>query len=221
MLGGDAEAGGLTRFEPGSEIWGLVQVAPDSDVKCSHLWVRVDWHTEGRGDRDGARVGEMDLFQGTLQKGVAVSHEFRFLLPREPWSYAGHYVNIVWELEVDVDVPWSVNPRSRQPFVMAPSAAGAIAAGSPSTGALPAGAPPGTDPGPKFDLWLISIGAQPQDVAAAIRELLPQFDMKQLLLSAGSQPVALLSRVSEKTAQGARARLEMAGASVEVRPSGS
>ena len=60
------------------------------------------------------------MFQGTLRAGFPSMHDFHFDLPREPWSYAGHYVNIVWEIFVDVDVPWARNPRHSQPLVMVP-----------------------------------------------------------------------------------------------------
>ena len=119
-LGGGTPEDGLQRYEPGAEIWGLLQVAVDSEVKCNHLRVHLQWHTEGRGDRDEGRIAEDDVFQGVLTPGPPFTREFRFLLPLEPWSYAGHYVNIVWEIAVDVDVPWSKNPRHSQPFVVRP-----------------------------------------------------------------------------------------------------
>jgi hypothetical protein len=119
-LRGGEKDGDTAHYLPGEKVSGTAQVIPDGDVRCNHLYVRLQWHTEGRGDRDTEKIAEVDVFQGTLNAGVPSVHEFSFALPREPWSYAGHYVNVVWEIAVDVDVPWSVNPRHSQPFVMSP-----------------------------------------------------------------------------------------------------
>jgi hypothetical protein len=119
-LQGAAEDGGVPHYQPGQDLRGTVQVTPDADVRCNHLYVRLQWHTEGRGDRDQEKIAEVDLFQGTLRADGPWGSDFRFALPREPWSYAGHYISLVWEIAVDVDVPWSVNPRHSQPFVLAP-----------------------------------------------------------------------------------------------------
>lgn len=120
VLQGGEEEEGLRRYEPGEAMHGRVEVVPQAEVQCRHLFVRLRWHTEGKGDRDQAKVGEVDLFQGLLQAQRPYAFEFSLPLPKEPWSYAGHYVNIVWEVEVELDVPWAVNPRHRQPFILAP-----------------------------------------------------------------------------------------------------
>jgi hypothetical protein len=119
-LRGGQDEGGLMLYQPGQRVRGTVQLIPDSgDLNCKHIFVRLQWHTEGRGDRDQQCIAQLDVFQGTLQARIPTTYDFAFMLPREPWSYAGHYVNIVWEIEVEVDVPWAVNLRRSQPFVMA------------------------------------------------------------------------------------------------------
>ena len=94
-LQGGEGADGMLRYEPGDDVWGTVQVTPNADLECHHLYIRLQWHTEGRGTRDQGKLGELDVFQGTLSAGVSSAHEFRFTLPHEPWSYAGHYINII------------------------------------------------------------------------------------------------------------------------------
>ncbi len=120
LFRGGEQEGELMRFEPGSYLEGSVEVIPENEVRCNHLYVRLQWHTEGRGDRDDATAAEQDLFQGTLKTGMPNSYDFRLPLPLQPWSYAGHYVNIIWAVAVDVDVPWAINPRYSQPFILAP-----------------------------------------------------------------------------------------------------
>lgn len=116
--------GSIPRYLPGANVSGIVRVTAIGGAKCNHLWVKLKWQTEGRGDRDENVLHTIDVHQGELPGGVAREFPFRFELPRDPWSYAGHYINIVWGIEVDVDVPWSGNPRAFAPFAMAPAWAG-------------------------------------------------------------------------------------------------
>lgn len=69
---------GLVRFRPNEQMSGEVILRPDGDITCNHLWVRLQWHTEGRGDRDREKVAELDLFQGHLKGGM--EHSFPFAL---------------------------------------------------------------------------------------------------------------------------------------------
>lgn len=119
-LSGGETTGTLTRYRPGETIRGEVLVIPDGDLRCNHLRARLKWHTEGRGDRDQETVAEADLFQGTLPAGMPRQYPFAFELPRQPWSYAGKYINIIWQIEVVIDVPMAKDPTHRQPFILAP-----------------------------------------------------------------------------------------------------
>ncbi|MEJ2550470.1 MAG: hypothetical protein P8Z42_10845 [Anaerolineales bacterium] len=120
LQGGEAD-GVFLRFKPGETMQGSVQVTPQRDMNCRHLLVRLIWQTEGRGDRDHGVGGEIDLFQGKLQAGTPRYHSFHFRLPDEPWSYAGHYINIVWRVEVSIDLAMTVDPRAAKPFILVPA----------------------------------------------------------------------------------------------------
>ena len=119
LAGGEIE-GDLRRYAPGEEIAGTATITTDSDLTCNHLYVRLQWHTEGRGDRDDQNVAELDIYQGTLSPGAPITHDFRFTLPPSPWSFAGHYVTIVWAIQISIDVPMARDPVHYQPFVLAP-----------------------------------------------------------------------------------------------------
>jgi hypothetical protein len=119
LRGGECDAG-IALYEPGDEIAGTAEIEVDQDVECRSLWVRLIWHTEGRGDQDVGKIDEIDIFGGRLSPGAPVRSDFRFRLPREPWSYAGRYVTIVWAIEITVDVPMARDPVHRQAFVMRP-----------------------------------------------------------------------------------------------------
>ena len=60
------------------------------------------------------------LAEGPLAANVSIRHDFNFGLPREPWSYAGHYVSIIWEIAVVVDIPLATDINAQQPFILAP-----------------------------------------------------------------------------------------------------
>src|SRR4051812_33816933 len=91
-LRGGQPDGDVLRFAPGDEITGSAEIVSDTDLFCNHLYLRLQWHTEGRGDCDEGTVEQLDIVQGTLSAGVPVTQEFSFRLPDLPWSYAGQYV---------------------------------------------------------------------------------------------------------------------------------
>ncbi len=114
--------GDFMRYEPGSPISGLVQVIPNEDIlKARRTSVRLRWRTAGRGDLNSKSLGEIEISRGSLVKGRPIEKEFQFQLPNDPWSYSGHYISIVWDILVYVDVPLSVDPKHTQPFIMRPA----------------------------------------------------------------------------------------------------
>ncbi len=123
-LDNGAESFGAVKYQPGSEVKGTVTIFPDGDVECKHLYIRLEWHTEGRGTRYQEPMDELDVYQGTLKGGFPSSYEFNFHLPDEPWSYEGHYVSVVWAVTVQVDVPWAKDAKYEEAFVMRPEMGG-------------------------------------------------------------------------------------------------
>jgi len=109
------------RYACGDVLRGNLTVYPDSDLNCKHLYLRLMWHTEGRGTRYSENVQEMDMFQGTLSGGLPRSFDFEFILPDQPWSFEGHYVSVVWKVQAQVDVAWASDPKGETPFVLRPS----------------------------------------------------------------------------------------------------
>ncbi len=113
------EVGGVRKFKPGDVIRGSIQITPDSDLKCKHIYIRARWHTEGRGDKDEGIGAEQDLFQGKLRTGVPAYYSYHLKLPQEPWSYAGRYVNIIWEVEASIDLALARDPKIAERIIMA------------------------------------------------------------------------------------------------------
>ena len=114
---------GRVRFRPGDAIQGRVTITPRADIPCEHVYLRLLWRTKGRGDRYLCKIAEEDLFQGTLGKGVPLVREFTFALPKEPWSYNGKFLSIIWSVEVQVDAPRARDIQTQAPFLMRPDGA--------------------------------------------------------------------------------------------------
>jgi hypothetical protein len=117
---GGEPVGDTVRLEPGSRLEGMVQVMPAENIRAKRVVVRVGWHTEGRGMQNSATVGELQIAQGNLTANTPVAQAFSLDLPREPWSFSGYYINIVWTVKVIVDIPLGVDLEAVQPFVVAP-----------------------------------------------------------------------------------------------------
>jgi hypothetical protein len=109
------------RFDPGLILEGTITITPQANLNCNGIKVRAEWHTEGRGDRDQQKADERIVFQGVLAGGQPVVFAFRLTLPEQPWSYTGYYINILWDLVADVDLPLAINPKSRLPIVVRPA----------------------------------------------------------------------------------------------------
>lgn len=103
---------------PGSQLTGNVIIDGSGAAKINRAFLRLAWHTEGRGDRDQFTVTEYELCGKCELNQFPVRYPFQFTLPRDPWSYTGHYVTIVWELYGELDIPWATNVRVHQAFVM-------------------------------------------------------------------------------------------------------
>ena len=120
ILSGGEKQGDFWHFLPGSEISGAVRIVPWKNINSRRVLVRLQWHTEGRGTRAKGAIDELVLAQGKLMDGVALSSNFHFTLPLEPWSYAGHYITIVWELLVIIDIQLASDLVHSERFIMAP-----------------------------------------------------------------------------------------------------
>lgn len=115
------EYAAIRRFAPGDTISGTITIIPQKEMNCKHVYLRLGWHTEGRGNRDHAYIEDSDIYQGVLPANVPFIHNFSCTLPREPWSFSGQYVSIVWDVAVAVDVPeWFGDFSYTESFVLSP-----------------------------------------------------------------------------------------------------
>jgi hypothetical protein len=121
LQGGEVENGGR-RYEPSSPVHGSARLTPHGTVECRRVVARLEWHTEGSGDRDRECVDEVELVKVSLSEPLV--RRFTLTVPQQPWSYAGHYINIIWQVRVIVDIPFAPDISSEEPIVVAPRRAG-------------------------------------------------------------------------------------------------
>lgn len=118
-LDGDMSTGS-PRFAPGTLLKGRVDVLSDKDVNCRSVELWVEWRTQGRGDRNSEKLPAQTLYSGAIIGGTPLYENFTFQLPNEPWSYSGHYVSIIWEVKVKLNVAFGGDAEASQAFVMRP-----------------------------------------------------------------------------------------------------
>ncbi|MCC6904422.1 MAG: hypothetical protein IT326_01170 [Anaerolineae bacterium] len=120
-LAGGEVRDGVMCFIPGAAIRGKAEITVEEDLTADHVWIRLEWFTEGRGDRDAQTIEEIDAYQGVMTGGTPQTVDFAFTLPEAPWSYAGHYINIIWAITVHVDRSRTFKEITyHERFVMAP-----------------------------------------------------------------------------------------------------
>ena len=83
-------------------------------IKLIHFW-----KTHGYGNTDaGERVEEMLDTDSQLFAGEVRTYPFSFVADRQPLTYRGHYVNIDHYVRVEVDVPWAIDPKLEEDYVL-------------------------------------------------------------------------------------------------------
>jgi hypothetical protein len=98
-------------FRPGDEVRGSTTIMPQEDMNCRSVYIVLQWRTRGRGTPHIQTIQRLDVHQGELKAEWPLSFEFQFVLPPDPWSYTGHYINIVWEIMVGIDLSWQADPN--------------------------------------------------------------------------------------------------------------
>ena len=74
-------------------------------------------HKQVMMNKDQEAFGEETVFEGELQPDQP-SFPFSFPLPAGPVSYAGHYINIVWQVSASLDLAWKRDPHTEQTFFL-------------------------------------------------------------------------------------------------------
>jgi len=107
-------------YRCGEEVSGTVYVEVNQDVECKGILLEGFWQTHGRGNTTTGPKATSVLYQGTLRAGELLSYPFRFTAPEGPPTYRGRYLNIDHYLNVRVDIPWAIDPRLKEEYILVP-----------------------------------------------------------------------------------------------------
>ena len=112
-------------YQAGERVTGSVTVRADADVKCRALTVVYNWRTHGKGNKDsGPERAVLRAEHVTLRAGATATYPFDLTAPRDPPTYRGHYLNIDHYLRARADIPWALDAKSTEEFIVLPRAGG-------------------------------------------------------------------------------------------------
>jgi SpoOM protein len=109
------------RLEGGDRVKGVVTVEADAEVKVAEVQIRLVCRTHGKGNTWKNVVEETKFELGVLEAGGPRTFRFDFLAVNGPASYEGHYLNIQWVVEAELDIAWKLNPKATAEFRLVPN----------------------------------------------------------------------------------------------------
>ncbi len=133
------------RYRAGEEVTGTVHVQVNQDVECNGVLLERFWQTHGRGNTATGPKQTDILEKGPLRAGQVLSFPFRFTAADGPPTYHGRYLNVDHYVHLRVDVPWAIDPKLKEEYILLPgprpygnmpSLAGGAFAGKKSLGAV-------------------------------------------------------------------------------------
>ena len=99
-------------YKPGETIRGRVTWQVDKEPQSAEL--RLFWYTSGKGTQDVENVDSVTFPTPQMND----DRTFSLSLPRQPFSFSGKLISIVWALELIVEPGSNVERRE---FVMSAS----------------------------------------------------------------------------------------------------
>lgn len=105
-------SGGQRNYKPGEQISGRVTWQIDEAPQSAEL--RLFWYTSGKGTQDVENIDSV-TFQTPQMND---DRTFSLTLPRQPYSFSGKLISLVWALELIVEPGSNVE---RQDIVMSAS----------------------------------------------------------------------------------------------------
>ncbi len=108
-------------YRGGETVSGEVRISVNQDIRCNGIVLTRYWKTHGRGNTDH---GEKHTFQlaemAPLQAGEELRLPFEFQSELWPLTYHGDYIYLDHYVHVGVDVPWSIDPKQEEEFILLP-----------------------------------------------------------------------------------------------------
>ncbi|MBI4166522.1 MAG: hypothetical protein HY508_12385 [Acidobacteria bacterium] len=117
-------------YRAGSKITGSVMVRAESDCECRGLTLMQGWRATGKGDPDGANLGETRLFSGLWRAGESASYPFELEAQPGPISYQGKLFHVDWHIIAQADIPMALDLKVDEVFVLVPGEQASIDGGA-------------------------------------------------------------------------------------------
>ena len=109
---------GKRRYQIGDTVSGTVNVEVNAPCRCDNLSIDQQWRTHGRGNRSSGETTSLTLFNGEWKTPGTYTYPFSFKAPPGPLTYHGHYINVDWYLDARADIPWALDPKAREDYVL-------------------------------------------------------------------------------------------------------
>lgn len=106
-------------YAGGDVVSGEVMVRVNQDINCNGIVLRHYWGTHGKGNKRTGTKHELQLCHShPLLAGEDLRLPFEFQSELWPLTYRGEHINVDHYVHVSVDVPWTIDPKHAEEFVV-------------------------------------------------------------------------------------------------------
>lgn len=112
--------GGKRDYRGGETLSGAVYVMAREPVECRSLTIELLWQAHGKGDSNVQTVDSQVQEKQSWQPGFEQRFPFRFQIPRSPWTYHGHILNVDYHLIARADFPLARDVVADEEIVVLP-----------------------------------------------------------------------------------------------------
>lgn len=108
-------------YRGGEKVTGEVHVQVNKDIRCNGILLTHYWRTHGRGNTDQGEKHQIKLADmAPLQAGEELHFPFEFTAELWPLTYHGNYIYLDHYVHVAVDLPWAIDPKHEEEYVLLP-----------------------------------------------------------------------------------------------------
>lgn len=108
-------------YRGGETVRGEVHITVNSDIRCNGVVLTHYWRTHGRGNRDTGPKQKVALTESApLTAGEELHLPFEFQSDLWPLTFHGNYIYVDHYVHVGVDVPWAIDPKHEEEFILLP-----------------------------------------------------------------------------------------------------
>lgn len=106
-------------YAGGEPITGRVIIHVNEDAKCRGISLIHQWKTHGRGNVSLGPKETINLDTAeSLVAGEILEFPFSVASATHPLTYHGTLINIDHYLSAEVEIPWAINPKAQEEFIL-------------------------------------------------------------------------------------------------------